>query len=221
MQLDLSQDWRAWDNLESATLQSRRNSGDMIDTILQAKRHKISTRELAASSGALQGGDVRFLLPAVLVLNGPPKPGDWILDLSENRFIVLAAEGRRRDRNGPTTWACDCRNIAIAFDLADQGVIIEDAVMTLDPSGVEVRTWKTLYSAFKTKVQLLEQMTVEERAIRGFEGTYAVYLEQELAVTNKMRVKWLGALAGYLEIVKYHPASVLGTAPVIDCKACP
>jgi len=223
MQLDLADDWMQWDSLEPITLVSTRINGDAPDTVLQTKRRAITYREVAASGGAYVGGDVVFLFPAPLVLNGPPKPGDVLLDLEENRFTVLQEVGQRRDRAGYQTHRVVTRNLAIAFDLRSLDVSIETPRLTNDEAGVELRTWATLYAAgsFRCKVQKIEDAVADERAIRGMKGAYKVYLDRELVVTNKDRVTWPAAPAKYLEIVKYTPAAGLGDLPVIDCEAVP
>jgi len=215
-------EWRTWDNTESVTWRSNRNSGNLTDTILDVvKRRSINFKEIAASGGAYVGGDVVFLIPAPFVINGPPKPGDDLFDLDENKYKVLSVTGQRRDATGYQTWKCTCRNLAIAHDLADIGFEIQTPVMNLDQTGVEFRTWKVLYSGIKAKVQKLSEATADVFNIRGFKGTYAVYVEQEVTVSNKDRVTWSGAPAGYLEIVGYHPAASLDQLPIIDCEAVP
>lgn len=228
MDADIRDDYLTWDHTESVTLQSVRNSGDMIDTVVEwVKRRKVTARDLATSGGALQGSDVRFLFPGALVLNGPPKPGDWVVDLKDNRFRVLTVDGQKYDSVGSAgnigyaTYVCGCRNLALHHDLSQTDVVIEEPAVNLDSKAVSLRTWVARFSGFRCKVQKLLDETAEERAIRGFKGQFAVYLETELAITADMRVRWSGAPAGYLEVLKYHPAAALDQLPMIDCEAVP
>lgn len=223
MQLDFSRDWMVFDNLESVTLRSVRNSGDVVDTLLAGVlREEMTVRDVVNSRGAYAPGDCWFCLPAMLLKNGPPKPGDLLIDLADNAFTLLETPGRLRDGSGQyQEYRCRGRNKVLAFDLADS-ITIQTPTYTLDSSGAEVRTpWMPLYIALKAKAIKLTDETADLFTVRGMKGTYQVLVEQEIAVTNKERVVWAGAPSGYLEILRYHPAANLENVPILDCEAMP
>ena len=222
MNVGFAQDYLTWTNTESVTWTSTRGTGSMVATILNnVKVRAVSQREIVPSNGAYAAGDVWFLLPAALLDNGPPKPGDWLATFDDARHIVLEVDGQRRDSvGGYSTWRCRGRNRAVAADLADS-ITIEESVLDLDPARVETRGWKRRYSGLIGKVQKLREAQAEAFRLRGFEGDYAVYLEQEANVDRTCRIPWSGALSGYLEVGGYHPAASLEQLPTIDAKAMP
>jgi hypothetical protein len=68
---------------------------------------------------------------------------------------------------------------------------------------------------------LLTQEIVDERLVRGFQGTHAVVVDRQIAVTNQDRIAWSDATGAvqYLDIVGYHNPEQIGELPVVDCLA--
>ena len=57
MQMNMRDDFRCWDNVETITYSSTRNGGDMVDSIDNVRRHQVSLKEAATSFGAYVSGD--------------------------------------------------------------------------------------------------------------------------------------------------------------------
>ncbi|MBY0523430.1 MAG: hypothetical protein K2R98_08520 [Gemmataceae bacterium] len=223
MQLDLSQDYKSWDSIEPVTYRSVRKTGEMADGIPVARRRPVTFKEMTASGGAYQAGDVVWLLPTALlsVAIGTPKEADVVEDGDRCPWTVLTAQGQRRDRNGYQTWKLTCRNLVVAYDLQDL-VTIERAYGVLDAAGVEVRTWQPLYQALPCRMQPLVGELADERAIRGTAVRYDVFLSRDVAVdVTRDRVAWPAALGGYLEIKGYRNRERIDELPALECVLAP
>ena len=133
------------DGLETITL-DRRGSSDNV-TVTAALQRMISTRELRAtggsplsSDGKLQSGDVRWHLPNAQVTT-MPRMGDWIEDVSGNRFQILMVDNSTLQNR----WMCAARNLRVAYGLEDT-ITIERATYAKGDAGAfedDYKIWKT------------------------------------------------------------------------------
>lgn len=201
MQLNLSQEYKVWDNIESVQYQSTRKTGNALDSIPVVKRRPLTVKERATSGGVYQGADAMFLVPVVLFNLGLPKPADVITDKDGNAFTVLDWTGQKRDSSGYTTYKIHAVNLAIHYDLSDV-ITFERYVSTLDASKTELKTWRPLYSNVPCRVQRLDDEVGQERGIRGTATRYNIYLAQDLSLVTRDRAAWPAALGGYLEVRK-------------------
>src|SRR6185312_1609031 len=111
MQLDQSQDFLCWDNTESLTFASTRTTGPVTQRVTTAKVRALNLRELAASAGAYEAGDLKVIIPAVL-LTGSPKPSDQVILDDSTVLTVLGLMGGKRDASfQPRTWHLVSRNL--------------------------------------------------------------------------------------------------------------
>jgi len=204
---------------------ARVKNPNTIDTGFQAKRRSIHSAEKSPSGGAYMGYEVNWWVPLSQFAPGSfsPKAADVIVDADGNRWTVL-----RTLFNAPSqNWQLSCVNLVLALDLRDT-INIERATITYDAAGSALKLFpanapalqggEVLYTNLPSRVQLLTQEILEERGIRGFKGTYAVTVGQEIAVTNEDRIAWRGR---YLEIRGYHNATRLDELPVIDAELLP
>lgn len=167
IRIDMSDDYRIWDNPESIRLESaRRNplpnvSRDLLKRdgfvadpyrapdaneagiIKVAKRRALTRRELAASLGAYTGRDMVWLIPAKeLIPNHEIKVGDVVESLSD----VFETAGERwtalevSHNKWRQTWRLTCRNLVLAFDLRDL-VDLQRAKVGFDEAGAAVKTF--------------------------------------------------------------------------------
>lgn len=242
-QLDYSQDWRCWDNVRRVTYVSTRNPvvrpsdpsgqtlpqqqpnpvglGSVQDLIQVAKKRSVTIKEITASNGAYQSGDVAFLLPGALITTsiGQPKAGDKVIDSPDgdgSTYTVLQPIGQRMDGSGTyATWKLMTRNLSVAFDLADQ-ITIEEPVETLDSAAAGLKQWRTKYTGLLAKVQLITQEQADALGIRGFRMAFQVIVSEEISVRSRDRIVWPASPTGYLDITGYHNAQRLDELPVID-----
>ena len=220
----------AWDNLQAVTYVSRRDGADMVAVVENVKGHQVSVREAATSFGAYQAGDwraniTRRHLPANI---DDPKPGDYVVTADDQRWTVLTVDHRRRDKNGTQLFGVNARNLAVYYDLRDL-ITVQMPEMTLDAAGAMQKTWKAKYVNISAKVQKISETVAEERAIRGLKGTYQVFVDRELHLSNQERIAWTPKERGvdqphasaprFLEIVGYHNAERIDEIPVIDAEA--
>jgi len=229
VQLDLSNDYLCWDNVESVTLQSTRK-GNMTCTLGIVLRGQLSNKEIAKSGGAYTGLDLTFLIPnAQLPAGTVPKPADVITDGSNTAYTVLQVNGQCKDANGFQVWQTICRDPIIAYDLQDL-VNIERATLSTDDTGAVVKTFppvggQTPYANLPCRVQVLNEAITDQRLIHAVEGSYAVYVSMQLAVNvAEDRIKWTprGSLAPqYLDMVTYHDAQLIDQLPVIEARLRP
>lgn len=253
-----SQDYLSWDGVEPAgiTYESARRAypkpdpdplllkgppvqpfdgarivnANQADVISVAKRRALTRKELAASQGAYQAGDLVWLLPAAVLpswlLADPPKPGDVVIPRAPqadagSRYTALDVTAGKYLQ----TYRLTTRNLAIAYDLRDQIVIerpehVTDesgAIRQLYPSGPPPNGGEVLYANLLCKVHLEHEDIAEERGIRGPRRVYSIIVSREVAVTNYNRVilPWSGAI---LEIRGYHNAQRIDELPFLECE---
>jgi hypothetical protein len=199
----------------------------MQDYVASAKRRALTIREQAASGGAYQAGDVSWIVPDLFIRPGiRPKPADAVIDSDQNRYTVLDAEQIKERQD----WRLVTRNLAIAFSLG-HFIDIQKAAISYDRAGVEVQTYPEdgggtiAYANLLCRVQLASDVLVDERLIRGFKGTYAIYVSQQIVFTadfNKYRCRWVDkGITHYLDITDYRNAEQIAELPVIGAEIRP
>lgn len=245
MNIDATANWLVWDNTEAVTYTSHRtttaSAGDAVLANVTAKRRNPSDRELAVSQGVYTSQDLVWLVPQANLTGLTPggdkepvaKPADTITDAAGNVWTVLEVFFNTLK----STWRLMTRNLAIAFDLQD-AVDIQRYTLTYDAAGAPVRAWpdnnvgtilaagSTPYAALPARAQLLTDEIKDERGLRGFQGNYAVYLSQQVQVTQEDRVKWTDkstspATVRYLDILGIHNPLRIDELPVLDARLAP
>lgn len=207
---------------------SRRAATGQQTPVAVAKKRPLKARELAASGGVYTALDRLWLLPNALIPAGySPKPADVLTDSAGTRWTVLEAENTR---NG-STWRLTCRDLVLALDLRDK-IDVERAALSQDAAGAVVKLFpsgpapnggKLLFAAVPARVQLLTDEIKDERGIRGFSGTHAIIVGQELTgVTNEDRVALtVAGKTTYYDIVGYHNATRIDELPILDVESRP
>lgn len=230
MQLDLSADYLVWDNVQSVTFSSSRDTGPVTSRVTTAKVRALNLHELTASQGVYQAGDVSVLIPAVL-LTPVPKMADQVITDDGQVLTALAVDGWKRDQSGqPRTWKLVCRNLAIALQLNDL-IDVQRAALTYDPAGSVVRHWpdgnapgvdaggSTPYPQISARVQLLTKEEADERGLRGLRENYSVIIDRQVLLTGQDRLRWVPVTGGgvvYLDILALRNPQRIDELPVID-----
>jgi len=223
----LATDYTVYDGLEPISYQSTRNDGNLLDYYPSVKRRVLSAKEQAASAGAYQAGDVTWLIPSIVIQPGMrPKPADVVIDGNQNRYTVLEANEQKLRQ----TWRLISRNLAIFFGLG-HFIDIQKAGISYDRAGVEIQTYPEdgggtiAYANFLCRVQLVTEAEVDERLVRGFKGSYVIYLNQQIVFTtdfNKYRIKWTDkGITHYLDIVDFKNAEQIAELPVLGAEIRP
>lgn len=220
MPLNLSQDYLVFDGYEAVTYQRTTLADGNLDTVSHALRRSPSAREASPSGGAYTATDLDWVIPkAVLIQGMAPKVGDVVIDGDSSRWTVLNAAFWAMQN----TWRLQCRNLTLHYDLRHR-VDIERPGISFDNAGVAVKQFppsggRVAYGDLPCRVQLLSQEIANERGLRGFQGTHAVIVDRQVAVTNDDRVKWVeNGVTYYLDIVGYHDAQRIDSLPVIDAQ---
>ena len=239
LEMDILERMSTDDNVETLQWTSRRRAaagGDQISSIAGIRRHQVSVQESAQSFGAYAAGDIIFRGHRALMPKNmeEPKMGDWLLDDKEIRYTVIRFDRRRRDAKDYQGFKLQARDLRIHYDLQDT-IQIETPVAAQTITGAgEVTNWETKYRDLACRVQKISEQTEEQRAILGFKGTYAIYLEREVVVTMRDRVNIGGPLdnkrpafeggeslrtpARYLQIIGYRAAESITELPVIEAE---
>lgn len=216
-----------WDNTIGIVLQSRRGAAGPETRIPVVKRRGILGKELAASGGVYTGNDVVFLVPQVL-MPWPAKPADVVTDDTGTRYTVLGADLLKN----LWTWKLTTRDLILAFDLRDS-INIERASISYDAAGAAVKSFPTqtdngttggsyLAQNMPARVQLLTDAIRDERGIRGFVGTHAIIIADQVNVIAEDRVAWtVNEVTTYFDIVGYHNPERIDELPVLDVEARP
>lgn len=221
-------DWRTWDITEPVVFESVRPTGPadsrgdvaeagVVTAVPVAKRLDMTSRELAASGGAYQSGDVTWLIPSVFLPSGA-EPGDVIQVGQSERWNVLDTTFNREDY----VWELKARNPAVAYNLRDV-IDIERPTITYDAAGAAVMLFPSgpapnggavRYPKLLCKVQPLESDIAEERGIRGTQTKYQVYLSRQVVVVQYDRVNWQGTI---LDILATHNPERIDEMPYLEC----
>ena len=211
--LDMSQDWRVWDNVEFARFDSIRGPSSMPTDLPAAMARNLTTKELLASNGAYTGTDLVWLIPAATVATDfSAKPGDVITDRNGVAWTVLEV-GLNKQRQ---TWRLVCRSLAIVYDLRDQ-ITIEQSSIFQDAALAPVRSWKPVYKNLSARVHPDESAIVDERGLRGQQNRYIVVVDRQLPAfdVREHRILWDGK---YLDIDKLTMAERISELPRMEAR---
>lgn len=222
--LDLSEDYRVWDNVEAVTVESARRgdpfalapvSANLPEHVAVAKRRAVTRREQAASGGAYTADDLVWLLPQAVLRPGLTfEPADVVVSREGSRWTVLEA-GLNKWRQ---TWRLVCRDLALAFDLDDE-IDVQRAAISYDAAGAAVKTFppdggQTLYGRLRCRVQRRSEETVEERGIRGEQTTFDVIVARQVDLNPaEDRLLWREQ---YLDVVRVRNPELITELPVIE-----
>lgn len=215
LDLDFSDDYAIYDDPEQVVYeQPRRGLAPILTPVPNAIRLVLSVRERYASGGAYQSGDVKWLLPANVLPQGfAAAPGGVVVDSEGARYTVLDHTWERLQK----IWECNCRNLAIAFNLRDR-VSIERPEISYDAAGAAVKTFppyggKVIYSGILARVQHTEESIVDERGIRGFSTRYDVIVDRQVEITTDDRVLWNGKI---MDIIGHRNDGRIDDLPVVE-----
>lgn len=217
MQLDFSQDDRTWDNTATILFRSIRKTGDLEDTIEGVKVQKVSFKEQAESNGVYQAGDRGVLIPTRKMLLGEPKPRDQVV-IGDDTYTTLTVDPRCWDKAGPQRYRLVVRNLRIHYQLNDL-CTIERPQPALNESGAEVENWRPVYTDLVCRLQHKDDALGDQRGMRGFQKSYQVFLERDIWISNKDRVKaTIDGATVYLEILGFSNADRIDELPFIDAE---
>ena len=220
MLLDGTVEYLTWDNVEAITLEVSRKGGVYMSVAVPgAKRRALSLREMAASGGVYQAGDITWLIPAVLYPKSleAPKPADVVIDGDRNEYTVLSAQGQRRDATGYQTYKLVCRNLRVAYLMQDL-LTVESVVGThLDTSGVEIKDFAPVVTGVPCRFQEIGNEVKDGRAIRGTERRFEIFLSRELDIDiARSRIPYSGVVGGALDITGYRSRMSITDLPTLE-----
>lgn len=190
MPLDLSQDYRIFDNLEAGTLTSKRTSGDVMFPVEQALRRALTKKELADSYGRYTGLDVVWHLPKDLIPAVDPKPGDiWTDDETETDWTILEAKFNTLK----SMWRCVSRDPVIVFDLR-QLLDVYEPTAALGVTGVREPVYAASYTAIAGRIQEADGSQVEDRGKRGTLKRFNIFVADQLTLTTDSQIRHNGTI---------------------------
>lgn len=169
------------DALQPVTV-GRPGSSEVAE-VAQALRRGVTTREAQRSAGRLTAADVAWHLPAA-ELPEPPALGDVILDAGGRRWTVLQVQRATLDGR----WRCLARDLAVVHRL-DDTVDIQQATYTKSSGGADEPTWHTWKTGLRARIQPALAEVKDERLRQVTRSVVLIYLEEDLAVDHRHRVK--------------------------------
>ncbi len=180
--LDPRNDFAAMaDGLEQVSLR-RPGSPAAVQACL-ALRRGVTGREAQASHGRYTAGDTAWHLPAA-GLDGPPQPGDLIVDAAGVRWTVLevaqsAVTGR---------FCATARDLAVAHGL-DAFVDIDQAEYTKGAGGAVTAVWRPWRTGVRARIQPVEAAVDHARERQLTRTAYKIYVADEVLVDHRHRVR--------------------------------
>ena len=154
-----------------------------VTEVPHALRRAVTAREAQRSAGRLTAADVAWHLPAA-ELPEPPEPGDLILEAGGRRWTVLEVQRATLDAR----WRCLARDLAVAHRL-DDTVDIQQATYTKSSGGADEPTWHTWKTGLRARIQPALAEVKDERLRQVTRSVYLIYLEENLSVDHRHRVK--------------------------------
>lgn len=224
----VSDDWRAWSDLEPLTYLVTRGAqpdplavdqslaGPIVDQVPFAKRRAVSYRQKMLNP-VYVGAGLNWHLPAAVLPPGiVPKPGDVLVDQDGVRWTVQETDKNKLGQ----TWKLVCLNLILAHDLRDSVDVQRPGIGT-DAGGAPVRAWppdgpgsSTPYAAVPARVNLVREEPVDERGIRGMVRRYDVIVGVQMSVTLEDRILWG---TQFLDVVGYRQAQRVDELSVLEC----
>lgn len=173
--MDLSGDWRVWDNRESITYVVESRSGDTSHSVADCKRRALTFRELATSGGAYTAGDRAWLIPVQRLPSGvTPKIADRVLDAGGTAWTVLDAGLN----TWQTWWRLTTRNIVLAAGLTED-LTLWQPTNGQDDAGVRQPTY-TLAATVVGRVQEVEASAQEQMGKRQTVRRFQAWVGQRV-----------------------------------------
>lgn len=166
-----------------------RVTGNNVDKAMtDAVQYPISKREVAASYGALQAGDVVWTVSRTGLDGVKPKLGDLINPATgdDGSFVVMEA----KRGVGGNFWVLTTRNIVISEDLCDRIAVYRRPV-TIDGAGRrKVGDAEELASNLPGRVQPETFVRSEDLGVERLQKRYRVYVlnSLDLLLGDEMRL---------------------------------
>jgi head-tail adaptor len=167
------------DGLEAVTLERR---GSDSDSIANALKREIATREAAASDGKYTASDTRFHFP-VSAVTSAPRLGDVIVDSTGERHTVIEVQSATLAKR----YKCVTRSMAIVYGL-DDAVTIERATYAKGTQGAVTRTWAD-WRIVRARIQ--PDAATAETTAGAYQATkrYKIYMAEDLELTEAHRFR--------------------------------
>jgi hypothetical protein len=219
MQVDMTLEYRCWDNTESITIEQVTRGGMRKIAVDVAKGRNIRGREKSPSGGVYVGYERNWHIPRVLLPEGAElKAADIVVDEGGKRDTVLTANYNRHKQR----WELGCVDLVLALDLRDQ-VVIQRAAIGYDPAGVPVKTFPpgggSVLFTRPARVQPMTQEIAEERGVRFAKDQYDIVVGGQIegVDSSQDRVVWRDrqGQTWTLDIVSVHNAERIDELPVI------
>lgn len=179
------------DALEAVTYTSvNDDDGDTDVSVGHAMRNNVSAREVSASLGRYQSGDVSWEFRESELSGVTPKPGDYVTDAGGTRYTVLDAMA--------DDWAnfvrVTSRNLKIAEGLRHSVDWYEPSpTQSADDAGHREPTFVPRRLGLACRVQETGRNPVEAMGKRVTVVTYDVILERRIEPTHEGQLRWTPA----------------------------
>jgi hypothetical protein len=244
VQIDQSQDYRAWDNTEPVTYLRNRRATAPVDgggqyrkgetqppyttagrllaadaiPVPVAKRRNVQAQELAASAGAYQGSDQVWLLPQAVLLPGlVPALGDAIQDAAGNRWTCISLTAGKRGQ----TWRLTCRNLTIAYALQDL-VSVERPGISYDLAGVPTKAWPSGPGPRGGEVVYQNvpcRVQPKAQELQDERAVQGFTFTHEIVLSQELALTWDDRLKWgslYLDVTGYRQVDQVDQLPIVE-----
>lgn len=188
MALDLSTDYLAVDLYEPITIVSRRTAPGTHQEDVKVSRSfwgQLTTKELAASSGAAVRMESAVDVPRALLEDYAYKPGDQIINQDNETYNIYTAS------KDAAWYRFVVYNPKIAYDLRHE-VDWFDIAVTKDASGASVVDGESLlYESVTSRVQWDIAKPSEYAGRTGEERQAIIYSSERLYLTHNSIARWV------------------------------
>ncbi len=151
--------------------------------VVHALRRGVARREAQASEGRYTAADAAWHLPAA-DLDGPPRPGDVIVDAAGRRWTVLSTS----ESQVTCRYRCISRDLAIAHGL-DAFVDVEEAQYAKGPDGADAVAWRPSRTGLRARIQPVARSVEETRERLMTRTSYRIHLADDLALGHRHRIR--------------------------------
>ena len=184
MALDLSQDYKIWDNRETITYTVEARSGNLVHTINDCKRRALTYKELAAGGGAYTGGDRAWLIPVAVLPSGvAPKIADRVTDAGGTAWTVLEAGLNTLQ----TWWRLTTRDIVLSASLGEL-VTFQQPNEAQDQAGGRVPTFTAVGNPVRARIQETEAVVEDRHGKRQAVRKFTMWVGQRVYPSANWRV---------------------------------
>lgn len=197
-------DYLSVDDLITVTVNPEFGTGTPQD-IRNVSRGVVTLREAESSKGAVQAGDVIFLISELEMDTSLPEIGANIRphDEEEDAWYTVLRVMKDRDAR---VWHCTARNLALALGLRDLAVQQRRQESQGD-DGSSVFTWLEIATDLPTRVQPMSAMMRKEHGVEELDPSHVLYFTNTLDVSEKDRFVVNG---GYYYVRGWYQAETLG-----------